>query len=284
MFIRSLLQVLLYLGVLHSTASAQDDAPVGDFNFAYSAILGTGFYSVGDERVLVLQLPLSWEFASLDDKNSLRLLLPVSLGVRDILSEDGEFEVPNQLLTLSFLPGIAWVRKQAEHWFLVPVVQLGGAKDFQSDAEAWLFSISLRSFAWWDIGKHRLGLGNRLLGAGQFAGTTRNKTGFMLLENGLDWDYSLPWQWRGEHLSSSVFLTWQHYADDVKIDAVSGESLQLENVYKIGFTFGVRRESKPLWKYFPVRRVGIAFGRGNTIRGGELKSITLNLGFPLSYN
>jgi hypothetical protein len=284
MRIRALLQVLLLSGSLLSPASAEDEIPAGDFNFVYGAILGTGFYSVGEERVLIMQLPLSWKFAPLDDKNGLKLLLPVSLGVRNIIGEDGDFEVPDQLLTFSLLPGIAWERKQAEKWLLVPIVQLGGAVDLQSDAEAWLFSASLRSFAWWDVGKHRLGLGNRVLGAGQFAGTTQNKTGFMLLENGLDWDYSLPWLWRGDHLSGSLFMMWRHYADDVNIDAVSGESLGLENVYTIGFTFGVRREAKPLWKYLPIRRAGIAFGAGNTISGGDFKSITFNLGFPLSYN
>ena len=207
--------VLILVLLLSLPSGAQtDDVPPGDFNFVYSAVLGTGFYAVDDERVLVLQAPLSWGLQPIDDKNRLRLLFPLSFGMRNIVDDEDELAVPNQLLTFSFLPGIAWERKQAEKWMLVPILQLGGAKDMQSDAEAWLFSISLRSFAWWDIGKHRLGLGNRLLGAGQFAGSTQNKSGFMLLENGLDWNYPLPWHWSGRRLSASIFVLWQHYADD----------------------------------------------------------------------
>ena len=52
----SLLSCLLSSGYAQD---APDETPVGDFNFVYSAILGTGFYSVGGERVLILQLPYS---------------------------------------------------------------------------------------------------------------------------------------------------------------------------------------------------------------------------------
>ena len=59
----------------------------------------------------------------------------------------------------------------------------------QFDTEAWLYSIALRSFAWWAIEKHRLGLGNRLVGASQFMNDSGHRTGFVMLESGLDWEY-----------------------------------------------------------------------------------------------
>ena len=277
------LLVVCLMASAHSIAQS-DSAPTTDFNFVYSAILGTGYYTVGDERILVLHLPFAWRLTPFDEKNRLKIILPVSLGVHDILDDDGQLDIPDQLLTFSFLPGIAWERRQRENWMLVPIAQVGAAWDMQTNSEAWLLSASLRSYAWWDIGVHRLGLGNRILGASQFSGSPENKTGFMMLESGLDWNYPLPLHWRGERLSTSVYILWQHYADDVNINAISGEELALENVYKLGFTFGFRRSVKVLWNSIPIQRVGIAIGRGNTIHGNELNSISLNLGFPLSYD
>jgi hypothetical protein len=279
-------RLIATLLLLHYTSYARgQDIPAEeiDFNFVYSTVLGTGFYSAGSERVLVVRIPISWSLAPMDEKNRLKLLFPVAVGVRDIVNNDGDFEFPDQLLTASFLPGIAWERYMRPQWMLIPSAQIGGAKDMQLDTSAWLTSLALRSFAWWDFGTHRLALGNRLLGASQKNVDSGNQTGFVLLESGLDWDFRLPLKLAGRPLSSSIYVLWQHYADDVNIDAVSGEEVSLANVYQLGTTFGFRKPVT-LLGFIPIQRVGIAVGRGNTVSGGDLKSISLNLGFPLSYN
>ena len=274
----------LGLLLLAVPARAQDDGSGfdADFNFAYSAVLGTGYYATATERVLVLQLPLSWRFGPFGEKNHIRALFPVAFGVTDLVGDDGGLEIPSQLLTASFLPGVAWERQITGNWTLIPSVQLGFAQDYQNDVLAWLYSIALRSYAWWDIGKHRLGLGNRVLGAGQTIDGSGSQTGFALLENGLDWEYPLPWSLWDRPLSSSVFLMWQYFADEVRIEGISGENVNLTHLFQLGFTFGFR-DTVTVMGFIPVKRIGFSVVRGNTVSGREIKAYTLNLGFPLSH-
>jgi hypothetical protein len=83
-------------------------------------------------------------------------------------------------------------------------------------------------------------------------------------------------------LSPSVFVLWQHFIDDMDIPGISGETTEVDNLYQLGFTFGFR-ETISVWGFIPVSRVGFSVVRGNTHSGAELKAVSLNLGFPLSY-
>jgi hypothetical protein len=264
---------------------AQDsylDIDGADFNYVYSTVLGTGFYRTATERVFILRVPLKWTVAEFNEKSSLDLLLPVTAGVRDILDEDSGIEVPDRLMTASFMPGVAWDYKAMDNWQIAPSIQAGAAWDFQNETTAWMYSIGVRSHAWWDVGKHRLGLGNRIVGAGQHIESSDNQQGFVLIENGLDWNYQLPWSLGGHPLSPSVFVLWQHFIDDMDIPGISGETTAVDNLYQLGFTFGFR-ETISVWGFISVSRVGFSVVRGNTHSGGELKAVSLNLGFPLSY-
>lgn len=252
-----------------------------NFNYVYGAVLGTGFYKSTNERVFILRVPLNWQLIDDKEKHSLKLMVPVAVGMRDIL-EDGEFQVPDRLKTLSILPGLAYQYRAKDNWLIVPTLQTGAAHDFENHATAWLYSGGVRSFAWWDVGNHRISLGNRLRGAGQHIRETSQETGFILLENGVDWEYPLPLKF-GEHaVSGSVYVLWQSFLDDLNINGVSGEQVNITNLYELGFTFGFRETVK--WGFIPLSRFGFSIGRGNTAGGAEIKAFTLNLGFPLSYD
>ena len=286
---RTLIAAAIALLLSSGARAQQDQEPppieaenIG-FNYAYSAVLGAGYYSTPSGRVLVGTLPLSWSPRPINERHQLKLLFPVTGGIADVFNDEGELEIKAQLLTFTFLPGIAWEYHALKNWVLVPAVQAGFARDFELDTNAWLYSLSLRSYAWWDIGKNRLGLGNRLLGAGQQAEGSDNNTGFMLLESGIEWDYIVPWRLYGFPLSAGVYFMWQHYADSARLDAFAGDGANLINHYRVGVTFGFR-DPVTIFRFIPLHRVGIAIGRGNTLGGTEIKSITLNLGFPLSYD
>jgi hypothetical protein len=66
------------------------------------------------------------------------------------------------------------------------------------------------------------------------------------------------------------------------LPGVSGEQVVVNNLYQLGFTFGFR-ETVTVAGFIPVSRVGFSIIRGNTTSGGDLKAVSLNLGFPLSY-
>ena len=260
------------------TGPAEEDI---DFNYVYGAVLGTGFYASASERVFILRVPLNWQLIDAEEKHSLKLMIPVAAGMRDVL-EDGNFKAPDRLKTLSVLPGLAYQYRAKDNWLIVPTLQVGVAHDLENHATAWLYTGGVRSFAWWDIGDHRISLGNRLRGAGQHIRESSSETGFVLLENGVDWEYPLPLK-IGEHpVTGSVYFSWQAFLDDLNINGVSGEQVNVTNLYELGFTFGFRDTVK--WGFIPLSRFGISIGRGNTAGGAEIKAVTLNLGFPLSYD
>lgn len=287
LFLPLFLAITIAAALSASQALGQDTEEPGEevinFNYAYSAVLGAGYYSTPSGRVIVGSLPLSWALPPINERNTLRILFPLTAGVADIFNDEGEIEISAQLLTATFFPGIAWEHKALDNWLLVPALQAGFAKDFEADTNAWLYAISLRSYAWWNLGKHQIGLGNRLVGAGQTIEGSNAKTGFMLLESGVEWDHLIPWTLRGNALSAGVYFLWQHYAHAVNLEAFADEELNLIDHYKLGLTFGFR-DPVSIFRFIPLHRVGIAVGRGNTAAGNEIKSITLNLGFPLSYD
>lgn len=266
-------------GIAQTSQQATEDLT---FNFVYSTVLGTGFYSTATERVFVMRVPLQWELTRFDESSSLELLLPVSIGVRDLRDDQGEFELPDRLMTASLLPGIAWDYQVLDNWQIAPSVSAGMAKDFEQGTTAWMYSMGVRSYAWWNWGKHRLGFGSRLLGAGQQLESSDSRQGFVLLENGLDWNYQLPWSFHGHQLSGSIFILWQHFVDDMALAGIAGEDIVVQNLYQLGFTFGFR-ETVTFAGFIPVSRVGFSIIRGNTTSGADLKALSLNLGFPLSY-
>lgn len=281
----SLPSIALLISIMTTGVLAQSEKQAvqeTDFNYVYSTVLGTGWYSTGTERVFILRVPLKWTVAEFDEKNSLDLLVPVSVGVRDLIDDEGDLEIPSQLMTASFLPGVAWDYKAKDNWQIAPSVQIGASQDFQQDTTAWLYSVGVRSYAWWDVGKHRLGLGNRIVGAGQHIESSNSQQGFIMVENGFDWNYQLPWTLAKQPLSTSIFVLWTHFVDDMDIPGVSGEVTALDDLYQLGFTFGFR-ETLTVWGFIPVSRVGFSVARGNTASGSELKALNLNLGFPLSY-
>ena len=104
----------------------------------------------------------------------------------------------------------------------------------------------------------------------------------MLLESGVEWDHLVPWRLDGHALSASLYVLWKHYTHSVSLGAFQGEQINLRNEFRLGATFGFR-ESVTIFRFIPLHRVGIAVGRGNTLSGRQIRSITLNLGFPLSY-
>lgn len=272
---------LLIFGV--SVVQAQTEPPEEDpdFNYVYGAVLGTGFYRTSTERVFILRVPVNVQLTDAEERHSLKFMSPVAIGMRDIL-EDNELQVPDRLKTLSVMPGLAYQFRAKPKWNIVPTVQAGAAHDFESHTTTWMYTLGVRSHAWWDLGDHRLGLGNRLRGAGQHIRETGAETGFILIENGLDWEYPLPGKIADNPISGSVYLLWQAFVDDLNIRGVSGEQINVDNLYQLGFTFGFREPVQ--WGFLPLHRIGFSIGRGNTTSGREIKSITLNLGFPLSYD
>jgi len=156
-----------FLCLLLQTAHAQDAAPADPINWYYSAAFGTGVYQSGDARVAVLRIPLKFTLSDRPEEQwSSRLLLPVSLGYYNYDFDDIlDLELPNDLGTFSFLPGVEFEKYVAQGWRIRPFIQFGGGYEVEGGASATIFSTGVRSLYQFKKAP-RLKLGNALIYAG----------------------------------------------------------------------------------------------------------------------
>ena len=105
-------------------------------NFAFARYLGSGFYTTGDIRIFVLQLPLTSQLKPLTrDEYGLVLQYPLTLGFTDVSFEgiaDGNIPDINDVATLSFVPGLEFQYQVLDNWMLAPFADLGFAHDLGS--------------------------------------------------------------------------------------------------------------------------------------------------------
>ena len=141
----------LFLGIstlLPLTAVASDYDPEDLINVSYihAAVLGTGTYSLRERRVTMLKLPFAWnQRPATPESVGWRWLAPTVLGYDDLSAVDSDLIdalLPDQLLTLSVMPGVEFIYPVNEHWYLKPFVEIGGWQRFSAGRD--LFSHSAR--------------------------------------------------------------------------------------------------------------------------------------------
>ena len=254
----------------------QEEIPV-NLSYIYAPLLGTGYYKAGAERAFVLKLSLEDALTNSDPTKRYRWLLPVTLGVRktefDKLFQSGE-GLPDELHSLSVMPGLAWDFQPGPNWQVTPSVQLGVARDFNVNTTTSIYSANLRGLRRWKMGDNTLSWGNRARAAGQYNFDLKIDQGFVLLETGLDWELATRMQIANQAVSFSVYTQLQAYLPDVGLRGFSGEHVDAKNLLYLGLTAGLDQPHRVLG--FPIQRLGISLVRGESLQG-----FTLNLGFPL---
>jgi hypothetical protein len=269
--------VLFTYTVLSSAAEPDEDEIPVNLSYIYAPLLGTGFYKAGAERAFVLKIPLGNVLTKKNTKRRFRWLLPVTLGLREtdfknLLELDQGF--PDELHSLSFMPGLAWDFRPGRNWQLAPSAQLGLARDFNLDTTTTIYSANLRGVGRWKMGNNTLSWGNRARAAGQYNIDLEKDQGFVLLETGLDWEMPTNMRIADQPVSVSVYTQLQVYLPDVGVRGFSGEHIDEKTLVYLGITAGLDKPRRILG--IPIQRLGISVAHGEELRG-----ITFNLGFPL---
>jgi hypothetical protein len=272
----ALLASLLCVFSISAAEVDQEEIPV-NLSYIYAPLLGTGYYKAGAERAFVLKLSLEDALAKSNPEKRFRWLLPVTLGLRKTefaeLFDLGD-GLPDKLHSVSVMPGLAWDFHPGLNWQVTPSVQLGVARDFSLNTTTAIYSANLRGLRRWKIGGNTLSWGNRARAAGQYNYDLKIDQGFVLLETGLDWEFTTPMRIANRAVSFSVYSQLQAYLPDIGIRRFSGEHVDAKNLLYLGLTAGLDQPRRVLG--FPIQRLGISLAYGENLRG-----ITLNLGFPL---
>jgi len=99
----------LNLSIFNVGLSAQESQQdINVVNWYYSTMFGTGYYTVGDAKVAILNVPMSYSFKTIrekKDKYGIKLLVPVSLGFHSFDFNE-ILDLPNSVATLSVVPGV----------------------------------------------------------------------------------------------------------------------------------------------------------------------------------
>ena len=257
--------------------SNTDEEGKNDFNYVYGAVLGTGYYKSDVERLFILRVPISHQLP--ESWGNTRLLAPVAIGWRESRDIEEEPKVEDQFGSLSVMPGLASTFDLRDNWQITPVAQLGIAWDFDKDTSSWVGTAAVRHNAWWDLESGRLTVAQRLRVAGQKNRDGGGTTGFLMLEQGAEWEFDTNWDYSDNKLTVSVFMLWQEYFNDLNIEGVGEAQVSIDRMFQVGLTTGFKQPLNIGW--IPVGRIGISIGRGNSLDGEEINSINLNLGFPL---
>ncbi len=212
-------------------------------NFAFARYLGSGFYTTGDSRIFVLQLPLTSQLKPLTrDEYGLVLQYPFTLGFTDVSFEgiaDGNIPDINDVATLSFVPGLEFQYQVLDNWMLAPFADLGFAHDLGSGDYVRILGFGVKSLATFKHGENSITFGNRLLYADESKLDIEGNSNFSVIETGLDYRIPTDIDINGGRLDFSLYYINYYYRKDLVILKILDNPIKLVNINEFGFTFSL---------------------------------------------
>lgn len=247
--IRSL-AICLHAAVALSTAHAAETRASSEadlINFAFARYLGTGFYTTGDSRVFVLQIPLTHTLREIDlerRESGYMLRLPLTIGLVDFENiVDGEIPDIEDVGTISLVPGVEYLYPVKSNWSLQPFIDLGLAHDLHNDINVRVFGVGMKSFAWFGHGNNTLLLGNRLLYASENTIDIDGSSDFAVFETGLDYHIPTEMSVLGHFFNVSLYYVNHYYLNDLVFVRILNNPIQLSSSNEFGFTFSLPQVS-----------------------------------------
>jgi hypothetical protein len=219
-----------------------------DLNYGFATYLGSGIYKAGDQSVQVYQIPLSYQFFEPDEKKNwgLKLTLPITLGFYDFVLEDILEDFPDELSTLSIVPGVVFQYQVTDR---------------------------LRSEYAYVTENVTYTLDNRLLYAKQKGVDRSAVSDFGAFETSLDFRFkSFPF-FKTYLADISVYIANFRYFDDLEFLFPPARPVRVLVQNEIGITVGVQIKNKT--KYIDIPRVGLAVRKGD-----GLNAIRIVFGTP----
>ncbi|MEM9380429.1 MAG: hypothetical protein AAGB93_10820 [Planctomycetota bacterium] len=260
------------LAALSGHADAQG-TPFGDdlvVSYLYAAVMGTGTYTVRGRRITMFRLPLAMTLREpTESRFGYRVQLPVVLGYDD-LTEVGsdliESLLPDQLVTLTVLPGIETIHPIATNWNLKPFIQVGGGQDFSLGETFAMTHLGVRSRAQfeldesWDV---LLGTSARWAAEHQFE--SDDTTSFGVFEFGVEGRCELPFSVDGDAVDVGAYYVLQSFVPEWRIGEAPGLDQNARDLHEFGLSFGFRRRDRILG--LPVHRVRVGYKKGGSFQG-----------------
>lgn len=272
------LPATLALAVVASPALyGADAATLADQQFtsyAYAHEFGSGVYDFNGRTLQVYGLPFDRTAVEAGTgRAGLRLRLPVTLGFLDFRAADViETGLPDQVDSVSFVPGVEFEFVVAEHWRLRPYLQAGLSTASEADVETSLLGAGIRAERGFTAGEFEgLYAAVATYSRVSYRGDALPDDDFLRLRNGLEFKRDTGFS-AGDHpIECGLFATIDVYADPPTgpTRGIDVPRTQLE----AGIVFGAR----PAWKIWkiPLPRVGLSYRFA-----GDVSAVRFVLGAP----
>lgn len=261
--------------------AAQEFEPSDDLmevSYIHAAVMGTGTYLLNDRRVTMFRLPFSFGKQEASPESvGWRFLAPVVLGYDDLGQVDSdiiEALLPDQLVSLSVMPGIEFTYPVRENWYVRPFIEIGGGRDFTAEETFALMQLGVRSLNLWELGeKWTLRWGNSLRWAGEYQFNSEDSNGFGIFDTGLDLRLKLPWRLLDQGTDLGAYYIYERFLPRWTLGETDDWEGRTRELHEFGLSFGVQNGRKILG--IPVKRVRIGYKKG-----GQLQGWTLGTEFP----
>lgn len=264
--------ILLVIGLACSFVLAQEDedSEFDGFNYAYAAVLGSGYYSIEGRRALILRLPLRTILRQEDDDRwGIRIIYPATLGWYSLKEDDRLLpDDPTRIGTLSVAPGVEFRRRVTRNWLLKLFVVAGPAKEFATGDMAWLAATGIGSrldFSW---SRRKVVLRNYLAYAVNFSNSWLPDDDLAVINTKVEYLEKVT-----QRTAIGVMAGNELYFNEVGIRSPE-EIFYIRYRWEAGLSYGAFEGFK--WWKFPMPRVSVSYRWGQDVAG-------IRVGFHFDY-
>ncbi len=263
---------LIYLISLISLASssfARAEEDINVVNWYYSTMFGTGYYKVGDANVGIIRFPFSYTFKTIrenKDEYGLKLLIPVSTGFYSFDFND-LLDLPNNVATLSVVPGLEFEYLVNKSWVLMPYINAGLGKEFNQNIWSWIYGAGVKSRWVKSLEEGEFTLGNSVNYAGYYASDSSNRA-MVSFVSGLNWVAPLEFTLFKRSTNIGTHLIYYGYLNELDFVDDSSNDLKVRHEIEFAITLGTHKPRSFLG--FDFSRYGLGFRVGKNVRAIRL--------------
>lgn len=268
-----------------TSAAAQGGAGTSGFDpadvevsYLYAAIFGSGTYTIKNRRITMFRFPFAWnqkEVTATD--HGLRWHFPVVIGyddLSDVGSEWLEAILPDQLVTLTALPGVEFIEPITPQWQLKPFAQLGGGHDFTADESFAMTQLGVRSRTTLDLDDEwSFLLGSSLRWAAEYQFDSLDRTSFGVLDLGFEARRVAPFTLSGDVVDIGAYYIYQLFMPEWNINEAPDVKARNRDLHEFGLSIGFTDRERTFG--LPLRRIRIGYKRGGNFHG-----VTIGADFP----
>jgi len=246
-------------------ARAQEPEAVPPLDFAFATQLGSGVYTAGGRTVQIYRIPISWALRDSEDHAfGIELTFPLTFGFFDFRTSDIlEGDLPDDIGTISLVPGARIEIPILEDWWLTPFAEAGYATDFESGGSALTYAGGIESLALFHRPSHVYRLGNVLKYVGFTETDAWAGAGYVELDTGIEIRHPLGFTMKGQEADLGWFAVDYFYLHGLTFNDLEGEEITVRNQVEIGVTLGTESTIK-IWK-FPIPRFGVSYRSGDGV-------------------